>query len=57
MIVVNLIYLVVGFLDIYYKWWPTEYVQAVWVVILSAPLWIPMQRIVDMDPIWYEFKR
>lgn len=49
---INSIYLVIGLLDIYYKWWPTEYVQAVWIVILSLPIWIPMQRIVNMDPIW-----
>ena len=52
LVVINCIYLVVGLLDIYYKWWPTEYVQAVWCVILSMPVWIPMQRIVDMDPFW-----
>jgi hypothetical protein len=57
MMAVNGIYLVVGFLDIYFKWWPTEYVQMVWVVVLSLPVWIPMQRFVRMDPIWYEFKK
>lgn len=57
MLVINGIYLVVGLLDIYFKWWPTEYVQAVWVVILSLPIWLPMQRIVSIDPIWKEFTR
>lgn len=57
MMIVNGIYLVVGFADIYYKWWPTEYVQMVWVIILSLPVWLPMQRIVNMDPIWYEFRK
>ena len=57
MMAVNGIYLVVGFLDIYFKWWPTEYVQMVWIIILSLPVWIPMQRFVCMDPIWYEFKK
>lgn len=57
MLVVNGIYLVVGLADIYFKWWPTEFVQAVWVVILSLPVWLPMQRIVRMDPFWYEFKK
>lgn len=57
MMVVNGIYLVVGLLDVYFKWWPTEYVQMVWVIILSLPVWLPMQRIVHMDPIWYEFRK
>jgi len=57
MLGINCIYLVVGLLDIYYRWWPTEYVQMVWVSVLSLPLWIPMQRIVRMDPIWYEFTK
>ena len=54
---INLVYLVVGLADIYFKWWPTEYVQATWLLIVSTPLWIPMQRIVRIDPIWYEFKK
>lgn len=52
MLGINLIYLVVGLLDIYFKWWPTEYVQAVWVIILSMPIWLPLQKFIDMDPIW-----
>lgn len=52
MLGINLIYLVVGLLDIHYQWWPTEYVQAVWVTILSMPIWLPLQKFIDMDPIW-----
>jgi hypothetical protein len=34
------IYLIVGFADIYYRWWDTELTSAAYCVILSLPLWI-----------------
>ena len=57
MLTINIIYMIVGFADLYYHWWPVEYVQAVWCLVLSLPLWIPMHRIVAMDPIWKEFRK
>ncbi len=54
---VNSIYLVVGLLDVYFKWWPTEYVQAVWICILSLPLWLPLQRFIMIDPIWTRVRK
>jgi hypothetical protein len=52
MLTINGIYLVVGLLDLYFKWWTPEYVQMVWMLVLSLPIWLPMRRIVRMNPIW-----
>ena len=50
---INFIYLIVGSINIFaYKFTETEYIQAVWIVILSLPIWLPMGKIINMDPIW-----
>jgi hypothetical protein len=49
------IYLVAGFIQIYvYEFSPRlEYIQAVWVVSLSLPLWIkPMAQWLNIKTIW-----
>jgi hypothetical protein len=53
LLIINSIYLVVGMINIFaYKFTETEYIQAVWILILSLPLWLPMGKIINMDPIW-----
>ena len=50
---INFIYLIVGSINLFaYKFTETEYIQAVWIVILSLPIWLPMGKIINMDPIW-----
>lgn len=51
---VSAIYLIVGIVNIWvYPFTKVEYIQAVWVVILSLPLWItPLARWLNMNSLW-----
>ena len=51
---VSMIYLTVGMFDIFiYRFCRTEYIQAVWVVVLSLPLWIrPLARKLNIKCVW-----
>ena len=51
---VSVIYLAVGMFDIFiYPFCRTEYIPAVWVVVLSLPLWVkPLARKLNMKVIW-----
>ena len=48
------IYLLVGFFDMFvYRFCRVEYIQAVWVVTLSLPLYVkPLARKLHMTCIW-----
>lgn len=52
--VTSFIYFVVGMIDLFvYNFAKTEYIQIVWIVVVSLPLWIPpLARFCNMKLIW-----
>jgi len=47
------IYLVVGLVNLFlYRFSPTEYIEIIWLFITAIPLYIPMSKLVAVDPIW-----
>lgn len=47
------IYLIAATIDLFvYNFCRIEYMQIAWVVVMSLPLIIPMQKIVDVKPLW-----
>ncbi len=49
----SIIYSVVALFNIFaYKFSETEFIQMVWVLVTSTPLWLPMRRFIDIDPVW-----
>jgi hypothetical protein len=56
LVIVGLIYLVAGLANLYWKWFPAEYISMVYVLVISLPLWIPpIGRWAKIDPIWKIF--
>ena len=48
-----IIYFIVGMTNLFlYKFTSTEYIQMVWLWITAMPLFFPMRKVVDIDPIW-----
>lgn len=53
MVYTGTIYLVAGFVNLFYKFSPMEILQAVYVVVLSLPLWVPpISRWVGVKLFW-----
>lgn len=47
------VYLVVGLLDIYYKFCPREWIQLAWIIALMIPLTVkPVARYFNMRLFW-----
>ena len=52
LVIVNLIYFFVGMFNIFgYKFTETEYIQAVWILILMIPVLLPVGKLVRGSPI------
>jgi hypothetical protein len=48
-----LIYMVVGFADVYFKFVRVEFIQIVWLLWMISPLVIPpVSKLWGMKPIW-----
>ena len=48
-----IIYFIVGMTNLFlYRFTSTEYIQMVWLLITALPLFFPMRKVVDIDPIW-----
>jgi len=48
-----IIYALVGLFNVFvYSFTRVEYIQAVWMLIMSLPLWIRMKWLVLIDTVW-----
>jgi hypothetical protein len=58
LLTVTVIYAIIGLLNIFvYTWTRTEYIQIVWMLVLSLPLWIkPIAKWCNMQTIWETMK-
>ena len=54
LLTVTIIYAIVGLLNVFvFEYTKTEYIQLVWLVVLSLPLWIkPIARWCNMRTLW-----
>lgn len=53
LVYVGAVYLVVGFANIHYKWFDTEYASLAYVIVLSLPLCItPLAQWVGVKTLW-----
>jgi hypothetical protein len=51
------VYLIVSLVNHFvYPFTRIEYIQAVWMLIMSLPLWIRMKWLVSVDSIWDQLK-
>ena len=47
------IYMIAATIDLFvYNFCPIEYIQIVWLIVMSLPLIIAMQKLVDVKPLW-----
>ena len=58
LLTVTTIYAIIGLLNIFvFNWTKTEYIQLVWMLVLSLPLWIkPIARWCNMKTLWETMK-
>jgi hypothetical protein len=58
LLTVTVIYAIVGLFNVFvYTWTRTEYIQLVWMLVLSLPLWIkPIARWCNMKTVWETMK-
>lgn len=54
LLTVTVTYAIIGLLNVFvFNWTKTEYIQLVWMLVLSLPLWIkPMARWCNMKTVW-----
>ena len=54
LLTVTVIYAIIGLLNIFvFEWTKTEYIQIVWMLVLSLPLWLkPVARWCNMKTLW-----
>ena len=54
LLMVTVIYAIIGLLNIFvFEWTRIEYIQIIWILVLSLPLWIkPIARWCNMQTIW-----
>jgi hypothetical protein len=53
MILVGSVYLIAGLVNFFvYEFAKLEYIQLVWLVVLSLPVFVPMRKIVRGSPLW-----
>ncbi len=46
-------YLVAGLINLFvYRFTEAEYISAVYVLVLSLPIWLPMGKLVNFIPVW-----
>ena len=54
---ISSVYAIVGLFNVFvYKFTEVEYIQAVWMLIMSLPLWIRMKWLVRVDTVWEQLK-
>lgn len=47
------VYVVTALLNTFmWQWTSVEYIQMVWLLLLALPVFVPMTRVVKMEPIW-----
>jgi hypothetical protein len=54
LLTVTVIYAIVGLFNVFvFEWTKTEYIQLVWMLVLSLPLWLkPVARWCKMKTLW-----
>ena len=53
MLIVTSLYLVAGLANLFvYKFAQLEHIQAVWLLILSIPVWAKIPKLVKNTPLW-----
>jgi len=54
LLIVTVIYAIIGLINVFvFEWTRIEYVQIIWILVLSLPLWIkPIARWCNMQTIW-----